>query len=75
MRNLLMVILLASCSASAKEIPIYCNGLTNQNTSISLKLEIDNEAGTIVVDGQKSEFLVADKCEIIERVKDGTDYI
>ena len=62
MRNLLIVFLLAACSASAKEVTVYCNGLTNENTRVEIKLDIDNDAGMVTVDGQqKFAFLVANK--------------
>jgi len=62
MRNFLALFLLISCSASAKEVVVYCNGLTNDNSRVEIKLDIDTTGQLVTVDGQqKYNFLVANK--------------
>tara|TARA_Y100000992_G_C21263401_1_gene492544 strand:- start:1683 stop:2051 length:369 start_codon:yes stop_codon:yes gene_type:complete len=62
MRNLLILSLLVACSASADNGVAYCNGLTNDNTRVELKLDIDNLNNTVTVDDEsKFAFIVANK--------------
>ncbi len=62
MRNILFTLFLISCSVSSNTIDIYCNGLTNDNTRVEIKLQIDTEATSITIDEEATyQFLVANK--------------
>ena len=50
MRNILFVLLLAACSVSANNVEIYCNGLTNDNQRVELKLEVNTIGNKVKVD-------------------------
>ena len=50
MKNLFILLLLLSCTASAQDIDIYCAGLTNDNTRVEIKLQVDTDAKTITID-------------------------
>ena len=62
MRNLILILMLTACSASANNIEIYCNGLTNDNTRVEIKLEVDSKEGLVTVDEQdRFAFVVSNK--------------
>tara|TARA_Y100001958_G_C21148183_1_gene485019 strand:- start:191 stop:568 length:378 start_codon:yes stop_codon:yes gene_type:complete len=50
MRNIVFILLLAACSASANNVEIYCNGLTNDNQRVELKLEVNTIGNKVKVD-------------------------
>ena len=60
MRNFIPILILSACSASANTVTAFCNGLTNENTRVEIKLDIDNLNNTVTVDDQeKFAFAVA----------------
>lgn len=62
MRLFFLVTILSACSAAANDVEIYCNGLTNDNNRVELKLDINSTEGTVVVDEQdKFGFLISNK--------------
>ena len=62
MKNLFILLLLLSCTASAQDIDIYCAGLTNDNTRVEIKLQVDTDAKTITIDDATThKFLVSNK--------------
>ena len=62
MRVFLLGVLLTACTVASDEVTAYCNGLTNDNTRVEIKLDINNEEGTVIVDeGSTFGFLVANK--------------
>tara|TARA_Y100000992_G_C20847469_1_gene296655 strand:- start:84 stop:476 length:393 start_codon:yes stop_codon:yes gene_type:complete len=62
MKNILILLLLLSCTASAQDIDIYCAGLTNDNTRVEIKLQVDTDAKTITIDDAATyKFLVSNK--------------
>jgi hypothetical protein len=62
MKKLILVLALTACTATANEITIYCNGLTNDNTRVELKLDVDSKEGLVTVDEQdKFGFVVSNK--------------
>ena len=50
MKNILFLLLLTACSVSAKSVEIYCNGLTNDNQRVELKLVVDTNKNSVTVD-------------------------
>ena len=62
MKKLILVLALTACTATANEITIYCNGLTNDNTRVEIKLDVDSKEGLVTVDEQdKFGFVVSNK--------------
>lgn len=62
MRNMLFVVLLAACSASANNVEIYCNGLTNDNQRVELKLDVNTIGKKVTVDNvDEFNFVVSNK--------------
>ena len=62
MRNMLFVVLLAACSASANNVEIYCNGLTNDNQRVELKLDVNTIGKKVTVDNvDEFNFAVSNK--------------
>tara|TARA_B100001989_G_C24451397_1_gene419177 strand:- start:57 stop:449 length:393 start_codon:yes stop_codon:yes gene_type:complete len=62
MKNLFILLLLLSCTASAQDIDIYCAGLTNDNTRVEIKLQVDTNEKTITIDDSATyKFLVSNK--------------
>tara|TARA_Y100000816_G_scaffold86163_1_gene59303 strand:+ start:296 stop:682 length:387 start_codon:yes stop_codon:yes gene_type:complete len=62
MRVFLLGVLLTACTVASDEVTAYCNGLTNDNTRVEIKLDIDNDEGTVMVDEDSTfGFLVANK--------------
>lgn len=62
MRVFLIGVLLTACTVASDEVTAYCNGLTNDNTRVEIKLDIDNDEGTVMVDEDSTfGFLVANK--------------
>ena len=62
MKKLILVLALRACTATANEITIYCNGLTNDNTRVEIKLDVDSKEGLVTVDEQdKFGFVVSNK--------------
>ena len=62
MRVFLLGVLLTACTVASDEVTAYCNGLTNDNTRVEIKLDINNEEGTVMVDEATTfGFLVANK--------------
>ncbi len=62
MRNILFVLLLAACTASANNVEIYCNGLTNDNQRVEIKLEVDTLNSKVTVDeADNFNFAVSNK--------------
>ncbi len=59
---LIMLLVLGSCSVSARDVAVYCNGLTNDNNRVEIKLNINTVNDTVVVDEtDKFTFLVSNK--------------
>ena len=50
MKKFLIIILLTSCTAAANNVEVYCNGLTNDNARVEIKLGINTTDQTITVD-------------------------
>ncbi len=50
MKNIFFLLLLTACSVSAKSVEIYCNGLTNDNQRVELKLVVDTNKNSVTVD-------------------------
>ena len=62
MKNISILLLLISCTASAQDIDIYCAGLTNDNTRVEIKLQVDTNEKTITIDDSATyKFLVSNK--------------
>ena len=62
MKNISILLLLISCTASAQNIDIYCAGLTNDNTRVEIKLQVDTNEKTITIDDSATyKFLVSNK--------------
>ncbi len=62
MRVFLIGVLLTACTVASDEVTAYCNGLTNDNTRVEIKLDINNTDGTVMVDEDSTfGFLVANK--------------
>tara|TARA_Y100001958_G_C21121537_1_gene465495 strand:- start:331 stop:717 length:387 start_codon:yes stop_codon:yes gene_type:complete len=62
MKNIYILLLLISCTASAQNIDIYCAGLTNDNTRVEIKLQVDTNEKTITIDDSATyKFLVSNK--------------
>ena len=62
MRVFLIGVLLTACTVASDEVTAYCNGLTNDNTRVEIKLDINNTDGTVLVDEDSTfGFLVANK--------------
>tara|TARA_Y100000816_G_scaffold278438_1_gene249612 strand:+ start:1616 stop:1993 length:378 start_codon:yes stop_codon:yes gene_type:complete len=62
MRNMFFVVLLAACSASANNVEIYCNGLTNDNQRVELKLDVNTIVKKVTVDdADEFNFAVSNK--------------
>lgn len=62
MKKLILVLALTACTATANEITIYCNGLTNDNTRVEIKLDVNSKEGLVTVDEQdKFGFVVSNK--------------
>ena len=62
MKNISILLLLISCTASAEDIDIYCAGLTNDNTRVEIKLQVDTTEKTITIDDSATyKFLVSNK--------------
>ena len=50
MKKFLIIILLTSCTVAANNVEVYCNGLTNDNARVEIKLGINTTDQTITVD-------------------------
>ena len=62
MKNISILLLLISCTASAQNIDIYCAGRTNDNTRVEIKLQVDTNEKTITIDDSATyKFLVSNK--------------
>lgn len=62
MKNLLLLLTLSACTVAANDIEVYCNGLTNDNTRVELKLDVNSEEGLVTIDEQdKFAFIVSNK--------------
>ena len=72
MRNILLLWLLTACTVSANDVEIYCNGLTNDNLTVELKLDVNAEDGIVTVDEQdRFAFLVANKFNYVWETRIG----
>ena len=61
MKNLLLFLILSACTVAANDIEVYCNGLTNDNTRVEIKLDVNSEEGLVTIDEQDSVFIVSNK--------------
>lgn len=60
--GLLIFFILSSCSVNADEVTVFCGGLTNDNTRVEIKLDINTKNQTVLVDEQQQHgFLIANK--------------
>mgnify|MGYP003332042854 CR=1 FL=1 len=72
MKKILLLLLLTSCTVSAKDVAVYCNGLTNDNNRVELKLDINTKEGSVLVDeSDRFSFLVSNKFNYVWETRIG----